>query len=96
MAIGIGLHCWYCEHGPCNERCHEEGERKAITKEVIDFAMKEVSKDVRKPKVVRDGIIKAKDLITGDMTKDQILSLMIAEKNDEIKRLKKLLKKKKQ
>jgi O-acetyl-ADP-ribose deacetylase (regulator of RNase III) len=21
MAIGIGLHCWYCEHGPCNGEC---------------------------------------------------------------------------
>jgi hypothetical protein len=21
MAIGIGLHCWYCDHGPCNGEC---------------------------------------------------------------------------
>jgi O-acetyl-ADP-ribose deacetylase (regulator of RNase III) len=24
MAIGIGLHCWYCDHGPCNGQCREE------------------------------------------------------------------------
>lgn len=24
MAIGIGLHCWYCDHGPCNGECKEE------------------------------------------------------------------------
>ena len=21
MAIGIGLHWWYCDHGPCNGEC---------------------------------------------------------------------------
>ena len=24
MAIGIGLHCWYCDHGPCNGECKRE------------------------------------------------------------------------
>lgn len=24
MAIGIGLHCWYCEHGPCNGECNRD------------------------------------------------------------------------
>jgi hypothetical protein len=24
MAIGIGLHCWYCEHGPCNGDCNKD------------------------------------------------------------------------
>lgn len=24
MAIGIGLHCWYCEHGPCNGECRDQ------------------------------------------------------------------------
>lgn len=24
MAIGIGLHCWYCEHGPCNGECQND------------------------------------------------------------------------
>jgi hypothetical protein len=24
MVIGIGLHCWYCEHGPCTGECHVE------------------------------------------------------------------------
>ncbi len=24
MAIGIGLHCWYCEHGPCDGTCLKE------------------------------------------------------------------------
>lgn len=23
MAIGIGLHCWYCDHGPCNGDCND-------------------------------------------------------------------------
>ena len=23
MAIGIGLHCWYCDHGPCNGECNQ-------------------------------------------------------------------------
>lgn len=27
MAIGIGLHCWYCEHGPCNGECNKEEEK---------------------------------------------------------------------
>lgn len=24
MAIGIGLHCWYCDHGPCNGDCKKD------------------------------------------------------------------------
>lgn len=24
MSIGIGLHCWYCEHGPCTGICKED------------------------------------------------------------------------
>jgi O-acetyl-ADP-ribose deacetylase (regulator of RNase III) len=24
MSIGIGLHCWYCEHGPCNGECKND------------------------------------------------------------------------
>lgn len=24
MAIGIGLHCWYCDHGPCNGDCKND------------------------------------------------------------------------
>jgi hypothetical protein len=24
MAIGIGLHCWYCDHGPCNGECNKK------------------------------------------------------------------------
>jgi hypothetical protein len=24
MAIGVGFHCWYCEHGPCTGDCREE------------------------------------------------------------------------
>jgi O-acetyl-ADP-ribose deacetylase (regulator of RNase III) len=24
MGIGIGLHCWYCEHGPCTGICKED------------------------------------------------------------------------
>ncbi len=27
MSIGIGLHCWYCEHGPCNGECDIQRER---------------------------------------------------------------------
>lgn len=23
MGIGIGLHCWYCNHGPCNGECED-------------------------------------------------------------------------
>lgn len=26
MSIGIGLHCWYCEHGPCNGECERDKE----------------------------------------------------------------------
>jgi hypothetical protein len=28
MAIGIGLHCWYCEKGPCNGECNKEKNEK--------------------------------------------------------------------
>lgn len=28
MGIGIGLHCWYCEHGPCNGECTISGQIK--------------------------------------------------------------------
>ena len=79
MAIGIGLHCWYCEHGPCNERCHEESERKVTTKKI------------KRSEAV---VVKAKNLITSDMTSNQALRLIIAEQRDEIRRLKKLLKEK--
>lgn len=24
MAIGIGLHCLYCDHGPCNGDCRSD------------------------------------------------------------------------
>lgn len=24
MAIGIGLHCWFCDHGPCSGECTRE------------------------------------------------------------------------
>ena len=24
MSIGIGMHCWYCEHGPCTGICKED------------------------------------------------------------------------
>ena len=34
MGIGIGLHCWYCEHGPCNGTC-ERQDKKKLTKEEI-------------------------------------------------------------
>lgn len=29
MSIGIGIHCWFCEHGPCNDECrnYEEPEQ---------------------------------------------------------------------
>lgn len=32
MVIGIGLHCWYCEHGPCNGECEiwEEKRQQAL------------------------------------------------------------------
>lgn len=32
MAIGIGLHCWYCEHGPCNGECKNDNEPKVSEK----------------------------------------------------------------
>lgn len=31
MAIGIGLHCWYCEHGPCTGEC----DKKEISKKKL-------------------------------------------------------------
>jgi hypothetical protein len=33
MAIGIGLHCWHCDHGPCSGECKgDEKERDAKKK----------------------------------------------------------------
>lgn len=40
MAIGIGLHCWYCEHGPCNGECKNDDE---IKKQEISSAAEETS-----------------------------------------------------
>lgn len=33
-------------------------DKKPVTKEIVDYAMKITSKDVRAPKCVRDGIVK--------------------------------------
>lgn len=30
MALGIGLHCWYCEHGPCNNTCIKDIKNKKV------------------------------------------------------------------
>lgn len=32
MSIGIGLHCWYCEHGPCNGECEEQARKQRLAK----------------------------------------------------------------
>jgi hypothetical protein len=39
--------------------CQEDmTDKKPVTKEIVDYAMKITSKDVRAPKCVRDGIVK--------------------------------------
>jgi mannose-6-phosphate isomerase len=35
MAIGIGMHCWYCEHGPCNGECKTEEKQPPRTVESL-------------------------------------------------------------
>lgn len=47
MAIGIGLHCWYCDHGPCTGDCKESNRQttsdsKSINEKLtIDQIMRE-------------------------------------------------------
>ena len=48
MGIGIGLHCWFCDHGPCNHNCTNplfNGElRKDDKKEIRDKKIKIILK----------------------------------------------------
>lgn len=39
MAIGIGLHCMYCDHGTCDKSCLP---RKATKSEIRDKKIKEI------------------------------------------------------
>jgi len=39
MAIGIGLHCWYCDHGPCTNDCFNE--KKSVDEKVKEVKPKE-------------------------------------------------------
>lgn len=32
MAIGIGLHCWYCDNGPCTGDCKEDFKQQDMNK----------------------------------------------------------------
>lgn len=35
MGIGMGLHCWYCEHGPCTDEC--KGDKKEVEAKKLGF-----------------------------------------------------------
>jgi hypothetical protein len=45
MAIGIGLHCWYCEHGPCNGQCRVED---SPLKDIYDLIREERERQDKK------------------------------------------------
>lgn len=69
LAVNYAIHCmkgydgsfeaWYDNISPDWRKIANRKESNATT-EVVRDAMKAVSKDVRKPKVVRDGIVKPK------------------------------------
>lgn len=40
MAIGIGLHCWFCEHGPCNGECQTGARFDEIPKQTDNLSLK--------------------------------------------------------
>jgi hypothetical protein len=43
MAIGIGLHCWYCDHGPCDRTCLKD--QVKTKQEVRDEKLKKILED---------------------------------------------------
>lgn len=43
MAIGIGLHCMYCDHGPCDNSCRKEMEK--TKQEIRDEKIKKILKE---------------------------------------------------
>ena len=47
MAIGIGLHCMYCEHGPCDYSCRKE--REKTKQEIRDEKIKKILKEQTSP-----------------------------------------------
>jgi O-acetyl-ADP-ribose deacetylase (regulator of RNase III) len=44
MAIGIGLHCMYCDHGPCNGDCtgHDEPTEEPTIKEIREKKINQI------------------------------------------------------
>jgi hypothetical protein len=51
MSIGIGLHCWYCEHGPCNGECSrimEQEKKSKIRDQKIEKILEKIKKEKEK------------------------------------------------
>lgn len=55
MSIGIGLNCWYCDHGPCTKDCEVEKRKTRaeirnskidiiISKKIIKKSVKKINK----------------------------------------------------
>lgn len=66
-------------------KSNNKKQEKNITSHVVQEAMRQTSKDVTKPKVVRDGIVKEKNY---ERERDSVI--LDRAKNNKIKTLKKL------
>ena len=55
MSIGIGLHCWYCNHGPCNNECTKQQNKKQKEMKKNSIGLLNYEGDVFK--VIKDGLL---------------------------------------